>query len=154
MFFVSKKCQPASKFACNRTGDVLEDRHANGTPLYGLPRFGRASCSPPNVHRVSAVCAPVAQLDRAPDYESGGQEFESLRVRHSFLFPKRPTASIPAVVCSCRRPSSRLAGRVTDMPRKGVPCGSLALHAVRLSSKPCAARLSKNERCGVAPAKP
>lgn len=26
--------------------------------------------------------APVAQLDRAPDYESGGQEFESLRVRH------------------------------------------------------------------------
>ncbi len=28
--------------------------------------------------------APVAQLDRAPDYESGGQEFESLRARHSF----------------------------------------------------------------------
>ncbi len=28
------------------------------------------------------MCAPVAQLDRAPDYESGGQEFESLRVRH------------------------------------------------------------------------
>ncbi len=27
--------------------------------------------------------APVAQLDRAPDYESGGQEFESLRVRHT-----------------------------------------------------------------------
>lgn len=27
--------------------------------------------------------APVAQLDRAPDYESGGQEFESLRARHS-----------------------------------------------------------------------
>jgi hypothetical protein len=25
--------------------------------------------------------APVAQLDRAPDYESGGQEFESLRAR-------------------------------------------------------------------------
>ena len=28
------------------------------------------------------ACAPVAQLDRAPDYESGGQEFESLRARH------------------------------------------------------------------------
>jgi hypothetical protein len=28
--------------------------------------------------------APVAQLDRAPDYESGGQEFESLRARHLF----------------------------------------------------------------------
>ncbi len=30
--------------------------------------------------------APVAQLDRAPDYESGGQEFESLRVRHYVSF--------------------------------------------------------------------
>ena len=28
--------------------------------------------------------APVAQLDRAPDYESGGQEFESLRARHLY----------------------------------------------------------------------
>jgi hypothetical protein len=27
--------------------------------------------------------APVAQLDRAPDYESGGQEFESLRARQT-----------------------------------------------------------------------
>ena len=25
--------------------------------------------------------APVAQLDRAPDYESGGQRFESFRAR-------------------------------------------------------------------------
>ncbi len=32
------------------------------------------------------MCAPVAQLDRAPDYESGGQEFESLRVRHYVSF--------------------------------------------------------------------
>lgn len=31
-----------------------------------------------------ACCAPVAQLDRAPDYESGGQEFESLRARQIF----------------------------------------------------------------------
>jgi hypothetical protein len=31
---------------------------------------------------MSAKIAPVAQLDRAPDYESGGQEFESLRARH------------------------------------------------------------------------
>ena len=27
-------------------------------------------------------CAPVAQLDRAPGYELGGREFESLRARH------------------------------------------------------------------------
>src|SRR4051794_33843264 len=38
-------------------------------------------------------CAPVAQLDRAPDYESGGREFESLRARH-FSMPKlRPVAA-------------------------------------------------------------
>src|SRR3954453_6312707 len=34
--------------------------------------------------------APVAQLDRAPDYESGGQEFESLRARQQ---PKNPLVS-------------------------------------------------------------
>ena len=33
--------------------------------------------------------APVAQLDRAPDYESGGQEFESLRARQ-----KHPAAQL------------------------------------------------------------
>ena len=35
--------------------------------------------------RLAAVAAraPVAQLDRAPDYESGGQRFESFRARHS-----------------------------------------------------------------------
>jgi hypothetical protein len=30
-----------------------------------------------------ALAAPVAQLDRAPDYGSGGWEFESLRARQS-----------------------------------------------------------------------
>jgi hypothetical protein len=34
--------------------------------------------------------APVAQLDRVPDYESGGRMFESCRVHH-FL----PTIPIP-----------------------------------------------------------
>ena len=34
--------------------------------LYYLPRF----------------FAPVAQLDRVPDYESGGRMFESCRVHH------------------------------------------------------------------------
>ncbi len=33
------------------------------------------------------AAAPVAQLDRAPDYESGSREFESLRARHFFRFP-------------------------------------------------------------------
>ena len=33
--------------------------------------------------------APVAQLDRAPDYESGGREFESLPARQkNIMFEK------------------------------------------------------------------
>jgi hypothetical protein len=32
-----------------------------------------------------SYCAPLAQLDRAFDYESRGREFESLRVRHTHL---------------------------------------------------------------------
>src|SRR5581483_1276966 len=39
----------------------------------------RAACG---IFVPAAASAPVAQLDRAPDYESGGQEFESLRARH------------------------------------------------------------------------
>src|SRR5206468_7263804 len=35
--------------------------------------------------RFPAHRAPVAQLDRAPDYESGGQRFESFRARHFLL---------------------------------------------------------------------
>src|SRR6202030_838451 len=42
--------------------------------------------------------APVAQLDRAPDYESGGQEFESLRARHQFLSLGRSRWSEPGHV--------------------------------------------------------
>ncbi len=51
-----------------------------------MKRLGNACFNDVNLK----IYAPVAQLDRAPDYESGGQEFESLRVRHyirfSFLF--------------------------------------------------------------------
>jgi hypothetical protein len=39
--------------------------------------------------------APVAQLDRAPDYESGGQEFESLRARQ-FVVAKASPAYAPS----------------------------------------------------------
>ncbi len=41
----------------------------------------RAACR--GLHR-ALPAAPVAQLDRAPDYESGGWRFESFRVRHYF----------------------------------------------------------------------
>ena len=39
-------------------------------------------CAPPRLPVKAPLHAPVAQLDRAPDYESGGRAFESLRVRH------------------------------------------------------------------------
>jgi hypothetical protein len=34
---------------------------------------------------VSVLLAPVAQLDRAPDFESGGQGFESLPARQHLI---------------------------------------------------------------------
>ena len=39
--------------------------------------------------------APVAQLDRAPDYESGGQEFESLRARQIATIQNKTANSGP-----------------------------------------------------------
>ena len=51
-----------------------------GKPYYRGAR-GRLS-------RPLSQCAPVAQLDRAPDYESGGQRFESFRARQLFLAHK------------------------------------------------------------------
>src|SRR5580692_1707644 len=49
--------------------------------------------------------APVAQLDRAPDYESGGQEFESLRARHYFCLQMRPTRWEAGVITDADRSS-------------------------------------------------
>src|ERR1700680_1517602 len=50
--------------------------------------------------------APVAQLDRALDYESRGQEFESLRARHSKPEHAMTVARFPTV----RDRSSMIAG--------------------------------------------
>lgn len=38
--------------------------------------------SNPVAHPIQTYKAPVAQLDRAPDFESVGRGFESLRARH------------------------------------------------------------------------
>ncbi len=64
----------SSGTACISRGQPLGTTSHSGSVL----RTGFVGC-----YR-TAHCAPVAQLDRAPDYESGGQEFESLRARHSF----------------------------------------------------------------------
>jgi hypothetical protein len=54
--------------------------------IAGLPiRCRNVSYAPVPSRYFPAVSAPVAQLDRAPDYESGGQEFESLRARQQLL---------------------------------------------------------------------
>ena len=50
-----------------------------------IAALGDSYPSVPRPDFPAAVSAPVAQLDRAPDYESGGQEFESLRARHKLL---------------------------------------------------------------------
>jgi hypothetical protein len=54
----------------------------------GFGRFG-------DISRAMRATAPVAQLDRAPDYESGGRRFESFRARqlrrfHDLLRPDTP----------------------------------------------------------------
>src|SRR6185437_15469875 len=52
-------------------------------PSEALPCFGRLCIMGGRI----AKAAPVAQLDRAPDFESGGQGFESLPARQNL--PKR-----------------------------------------------------------------
>ena len=72
-------------------------RHKSITPVPAAPcgngrRWEPSLPSPPALCRVrrlkispaQATKAPVAQLDRAPDYGSGGWEFESLRARQAF----------------------------------------------------------------------
>ena len=51
--------------------------------------------------------APVAQLDRAPDYESGGQRFESFRAHHFF-------ASL-ALACSAVRFANSLSKKFLNL---------------------------------------
>src|SRR5262245_61050658 len=66
--------------ATRTTGDAAQVRA--GPTLPALPIRPRPySYARPRGHILPGH-APVAQLDRAPDYESGGQEFESLRARH------------------------------------------------------------------------
>jgi hypothetical protein len=60
--------------------------------------------------------APVAQLDRAPDYESGGQRFESFRARH--LLPvQQPTNELHALIHGF----TRLPGHFA-LPAEGPHC--------------------------------
>src|SRR5713101_9973660 len=55
--------------------------------------------------------APVAQLDRVPDYESGGRTFESCRVHHHFS-ADRPAPSRAGVNPRSRNPGSQIVSNV------------------------------------------
>ncbi len=60
-----------------RGGRVVE-----GAPL--LREYGGNLIEGSNPSLSAIFFAPVAQLDRVPDYESGGREFKSLRVHQNF----------------------------------------------------------------------
>src|SRR6185369_12160085 len=61
---------------------ILAKRHLKP----GLREAAPPPMSRPPRARWAPHSAPVAQLDRAPDYESGGQRFESFRARHLFKY--------------------------------------------------------------------
>jgi hypothetical protein len=52
---------------------------------------------------ISVFRAPVAQLDRAPGYEPGGREFESLRARH-WIEHVRPASKFQKTEVTTRVP--------------------------------------------------
>ena len=63
-----------------------DGRVAEGTPL--LREYGAISPiegSNPSLSENRKKHAPVAQLDRAPGYELGGREFESLRAHKYYI---------------------------------------------------------------------
>jgi hypothetical protein len=75
----------------NRCGNI---RAPDAVQAYsGIGRGGfkaREHCSSSsNAAVVSVYYAPVAQLDRAPGYEPGGREFESLRAHHTCSFQSK-----------------------------------------------------------------
>src|SRR6476661_5852283 len=72
---------------------------------HALQRWERKNSLTKHRHVLhNSAPAPVAQLDRAPGYELGGREFESLRARHTnkkadakasaFLFVRRASTSL------------------------------------------------------------
>jgi hypothetical protein len=54
-------------------------------------------------HQSTPACAPLAQLDRASDYESEGREFESLRARHTSRYNNQLTAAASRSPTDSRR---------------------------------------------------
>src|SRR6476619_3294497 len=106
---------------------------------HALQRWERKNSLTKHRHVLhNSAPAPVAQLDRAPGYELGGREFESLRARHTnkkadakasaFLFVARLTArrqaKFPPAVA---RPLLRKGGSSTRGARRGASLRSPSL---------------------------
>src|SRR6266849_2659273 len=76
-----------------------------------------------NAPRTPAKNAPVAQLDRALDYESRGQEFESLRARHfgTKLGTPKPAVFALSAATSVRRSTlfDPMMSGIVDSGREG-----------------------------------
>ena len=83
-------------------------------------RAMRVGSPPRSAGPMGRSWAPVAQLDRAPDYESGGWEFESLRARQ-----RNHSSTISAGPASPRRRPSR--GRKKTAPGKPAPGATPAI---------------------------
>ncbi len=64
----------------------------------GAPSISRSAATEWNgfakIGKLLLTFAPLAQLDRASDYESEGREFESLRARHLF-------SHLPFLLAAC-----------------------------------------------------
>jgi hypothetical protein len=80
-FEVHESLQPSSRFSSSDQGSLTRFKLFADSKGTDLGSFAKMIELPPQ------PCAPLAQLDRASDYESEGREFESLRARHSlFVF--------------------------------------------------------------------
>src|ERR1700728_1333517 len=100
-----------------------------------MPKGGCAGCPDGRIPRRPLECAallrhaPVAQLDRAPGYEPGGREFESLRARHKFS--SRSVSEHVARYIILRR-SHVVAGLLRDSVEQ-----TLSAKSIRLASSAC-----------------
>ena len=68
----------------NEVQAIMNEICGRGSAVEHRLAKARVAGSIPVVRSITTLYAPLAQLDRAFDYESKGQEFESLRARHFF----------------------------------------------------------------------